>query len=285
MNYEYKNYSDALVETDRSKVLTEGKSLLEYSDLQSWQDEIDQIQTVADAYKIPQWVLDQLGITRSSIMPKKSPSARPANQLATSTGDYTDKEAAGKFWENAKNKMIDIDNFHKAFDDNLKDMKFDMSIFNSDGLLANQGTYGKIKNLDPDNNATKAIKKLWGLQFKEQGKLVGQVATANPADKTVDEAQFIKEVEELIFDVMPKVDNNTARSLIDQRKATGYRVTYSFKLYPTGKVIWSWYDDDYDWPQSSKFFVDLGYNPFTKSEAEVAADIMIAVENDEISKE
>ena len=54
MNYEYKNYSDTLVETDNSKVLTEGKSLLEYSDLQSWQDEIDQIQTVADAYKIPQ---------------------------------------------------------------------------------------------------------------------------------------------------------------------------------------------------------------------------------------
>ena len=81
-------------------------------------------------------------------------------EAAASTGDYTDKEAAGKFWGNATKKLIDIDNFHKAFDDNLKDMKFDMNAFNSDGLLVNQGIYGKIKNLDPDNNATKAIKKL-----------------------------------------------------------------------------------------------------------------------------
>ena len=35
MNYEYKNYSDALVGADNSKVLTEGKSLLEYDDLRS----------------------------------------------------------------------------------------------------------------------------------------------------------------------------------------------------------------------------------------------------------
>ena len=206
-------------------------------------------------------------------------------EAAASTGDYTDKEAAGKFWGNATKKLIDIDNFHKAFDDNLKDMKFDMNAFNSDGLLVNQGIYGKIKNLDPDNNATKAIKKLWGLQFKEQGKLVGQDASASPAKKNVDESQFIKDVEELIFDAMPKVNNKTAQNLINQRNSTGYRITYYFKFDSTGKVVWFWYDDDYDWPRGYKYFVDLGYDPFTKSEAEVAADIMIAVENNEISEE
>jgi hypothetical protein len=39
-------------------------------------------------------------------------------------------------------------------------MQFDMRAFNSDGLLINQGTYGKIKSLDPNNSATKAIKRL-----------------------------------------------------------------------------------------------------------------------------
>lgn len=276
MDYKYTNYSDALIED---------VSLKEYTNLQGWQDEIDQIQTEEDAKKIPQWVLNELGLTRDDIMPRKSYSNKPSNPVDTSTGDYADKEAADKFWGNATKKLIDIDNFHKAFDANLKDMKFDMSAFNADGLLVNQGTYGKIKNLDPANNATKAIKRLWGLQFKEQGKLVGQDASASPAKKNVDEHQFVKDVEELIFDAMPNINNKTAQNLIDQRGTTGYRISYSFNFDSTGKVVWDWYDDDYDWPHGYKYFVDLGYNPFTKSEAEVAADIMIAIENNEINKE
>ena len=276
MDYKYTNYSDALIED---------VSLKEYTNLQGWQDEIDQIQTEEDAKKIPQWVLDELGLTRDDIMPRKSYSNEPSGPIDTTTDDYADKEAADKFWGNATKKLIDIDNFHKAFDANLKDMKFDMSAFNADGLLVNQGTYGKIKNLDPNNNATKAIKRLWGLQFKEQGKLADQSAASASAKKNVDEPQFIKDVEELIFDAMPNINNKTAQNLIDQRGTTGYRVSYNFNFDSTGKVVWDWYDDDYDWPHGYKYFVDLGYNPFTKSEAEVAADIMIAIENDEINKE
>lgn len=276
MDYKYTNYSDALIED---------VSLKEYTNLQGWQDEIDQIQTEEDAKKIPQWVLDELGLTRDDIMPRKSYSNKPSDPVDTSTSDYADKEAADKFWGNATKKLIDIDNFHKAFDANLKDMNFDMNAFNADGLLVNQGTYGKIKSLDPNNNATKAIKRLWGLQFKEQGKLADQSAAADPAKKNVDEPQFIKDVEELIFDAMPNINNKTAQNLIDQRGTTGYRISYNFKFDSTGKVVWDWYDDDYDWPHGYKYSVDLGYDPFTKSEAEVAADIMIAIENNEINKE
>ena len=268
--------AEAPVKPNRSKKSTKDKSLLEYTSLQGWQDEIDQIRTKEDADRIPQWVLDQLGITRASITPRTSSSTKSVNA-------HADREAAGKFWGNAAKKVIDIVNFHKAFDDSLKNMQFDMRAFNSDGLLVSQGTYGKIKSLDPNNTATKAIKRLWGLQFKEQGKLLTQAA---PTGNTIDEPKFIKEVEKLIFEAMPNVDSKAARDLIKQRNnATGDKIIYSFKFDSTGKVVWLWYDDNSDWPWGYAFTTDLGYNPFTKSEAEVAADIMTAVENNEIEKQ
>lgn len=268
--------AEAPAKSNRSKKSTKDKSLLEYTNLQGWQDEIDQIQTKEDADRIPQWVLDQLGITRASITPRTSSSRKPVNAPA-------DKEAAGKFWGNAAKKVIDIVNFHKAFDDSLKNMQFDMRAFNSDGLLVNQGTYGKIKSLDLNNTATKAIKRLWGLQFKEQGKILTQAASTGNA---VDEPKFIKEVEKLIFEAMPNVDSKAARDLIKQRNnATGDKIIYSFKFDSTGKVVWLWYDDNSDWPYGYTLSTDLGYNPFTKSETEVAADIMTAVENNEIEKQ
>ena len=268
--------AEAPAKSNRSKKSTKDKSLLEYTNLQGWQDEIDQIRTKEDADRIPQWVLDQLGITRASITPRTSSSRKPVNAPA-------DKEAAGKFWGNAAKKVIDIANFHKAFDDSLKNMQFDMRAFNSDGLLVNQGTYGKIKSLDPNNTATKAIKRLWGLQFKEQGKILTQVASTGNA---VDEPKFIKEVEKLIFEAMPNIDSKAARDLIKQRNnATGDKIIYSFKFDSTGKVVWLWYDDNSDWPYGYTLSTDLGYNPFTKSETEVAADIMTAVENNEIEKQ
>lgn len=267
MIYNYNNHSDALIED---------VSLKEYTNLQDWQDQIDQIQTASDAYAIPQWVLNQLGLTRADIMPKKSYSNKPSGPIATSTGDYTDKEAAGKFWGNATKKLIDVDNFHKAFDANLEDMKFDMSSFNDKGLLTDSGVYGKIKNLDPNNNATKAIKKLWGLQFKEDGKTLAQ---NTQAIENANQAQFLKDVQELIFGVLDKIDTESAKELIKQRNQGGSHVSYSFNISPEGKAVWSWYNDDYDWPWGYDLSLDLGYNPFTKSEAEVATDIIIAVED------
>ena len=82
--------AEAPAKSNRSKKSTKDKSLLEYTNLQGWQDEIDQIRTKEDADRIPQWVLDQLGITRASITPRTSSSRKPVNAPA-------DKEAAGKF--------------------------------------------------------------------------------------------------------------------------------------------------------------------------------------------
>ena len=240
MIYNYNNHSDALIED---------VSLKEYTNLQGWQDQIDQIQTTSDAYAIPQWVLNQLGLTRADIMPKKSYSNKPSGPIATSTGDYTDKEAAGKFWGNATKKLIDIDNFHKAFDANLEDMKFDMSSFNDKGLL----------------------------QFKEDGKTLAQ---NTQAIENANQAQFLKDVQELIFGVLDKIDTKSAKDLIKQRNQGGSHVSYSFNIDTDGKAVWSWYNDDYDWPWGYDLSLDLGYNPFTKSETEVATDIIIAVEDD-----
>ena len=83
-----------------------------------------------------------------------------------------EKAAARKsFWTDAKANTINIDAFHQAYDDELKD-KFDFStLFNDSGFLSSKGTYGQIKNActaDPDSWALKSLKKLWALQFAKK---------------------------------------------------------------------------------------------------------------------
>lgn len=88
--------------------------------------------------------------------------------------ESAESEAASKaFWTAAKNNIIDIENFHKAFDEFFDDEV--KNLFDYEGLLKHKGTYATIKNLDPSQWATKALKKLWALQFVDDGKTQKQL--------------------------------------------------------------------------------------------------------------
>ena len=82
-----------------------------------------------------------------------------------------DVNASKKFFNTLKQGLIDIDSFHKAFDDDIKAFGLD-SIFGSDGLIFSRNFYGKIKeaadaHVGETNFAIIALKKLWAAQFKD----------------------------------------------------------------------------------------------------------------------
>jgi len=224
-----KNYTDVLI-SEYSNTLTEGV-LKEYTDLQAWQDEIDQIQTDEDAYKIPQWVLDQLGMTRSQIMPKHHATSQTVNTKSTSpaTKDYTDDKAAAKFWSYAKQNIIDYDSFHQAYDNALKaaglsdavwfdgyvgsvygihildpnivDLPKDKKIVEVTAKrLTNANIWFKyIKKLDSNLASVRALKKLWALQFKDNAKALKEIELENMyKQRKEDIEKFFAEVLEAI---------------------------------------------------------------------------------------
>lgn len=95
------------------------------------------------------------------------------NRLTEATNIY----ASRRFWDAAKNKKLDDEAFHAAFDDELKDLGL-MDIFNTDGTLTSQSVYGKIKNAkdaNPDSWTIKALLKMWVLQFKDNVKPESQI--------------------------------------------------------------------------------------------------------------
>lgn len=78
------------------------------------------------------------------------------------------EQAASIFYDTAKNKLaIDFDSFHKAFDADLDRLGL-LSLFTEDGKLENRATYGKLKELDKEDKAVKAIIKLWVAQFSDR---------------------------------------------------------------------------------------------------------------------
>lgn len=78
------------------------------------------------------------------------------------------EEAANNFYDAAKTKLVlDLDNFHKAFDDELKELDL-LDLFNDSGRLINRATYGTLKEQDKNNQAVKAIIKLWSFQFNDR---------------------------------------------------------------------------------------------------------------------
>ena len=106
-----------------------------------------------------------------SHFPKKPAPAKPsAAAMGPATKDYTDSEAAKQFYDWAKKNVIDYDSFHKAYDDALKAAGCPTSIFGSSGSLNNSRTWNQIKVLDASLSSVRALKKLWGLQFKSDAK-------------------------------------------------------------------------------------------------------------------
>jgi hypothetical protein len=83
--------------------------------------------------------------------------------------EATDLKASSEFWDFARSGKIATGWFHKAYDEELKILGL-MDLFNTDGLLANKGSWGRIKTAkeaNPDSWAVKALQKMWVLQYKE----------------------------------------------------------------------------------------------------------------------
>ncbi len=71
-----------------------------------------------------------------------------------------DSSFAKKFYGALKSRRLDLDAFHKAFDDEIENIGL-MSVFADDGTLAHRGTYGPMKNYsDQSNSAIIGLKKL-----------------------------------------------------------------------------------------------------------------------------
>lgn len=78
-----------------------------------------------------------------------------------------EREAAKLFWTAARDRQIDENAFHTAYDAELAALGLD-DIFDSEGKLKHKGVYGKIKEAkvdNPDSWAVKAAAKLWALAY------------------------------------------------------------------------------------------------------------------------
>ena len=83
--------------------------------------------------------------------------------------DATEVAASKRFWAAAKNKQIDKEAFHTAFDAELTELGL-MNLFDEYGRLTRRDSYGAIKSAkdaNPDNWAVRALLKLWSLAFSD----------------------------------------------------------------------------------------------------------------------
>lgn len=78
--------------------------------------------------------------------------------------DIVDIASVKQFYNSLKNKYIDADAFHKAFDQQIIAANLNDIFDTSSGLLKTRGTYGKIKDCQ-DIDLQKALKKLWAAQY------------------------------------------------------------------------------------------------------------------------
>lgn len=131
--------------------------------------------------------------------------------------DEERKELSRPFWEQGNNNIIEINAFHKAYDDEFTDEV--KELFNSDGLLCSKSSWGIIKDLNQDMWSTKAIRRLWGLQFKNNAKTQKQLDEEAKAAAERAERERIRKEEEAkkAAEIAKKEEELTTklRSLLD----------------------------------------------------------------------
>ena len=130
--------------------------------------------------KLPEYIFQQAGINKSEYVRRawaayyakknKAANEKTINSIENNK-DYVvsnsiDETAAKDFWEAAKKWEINLEAFHKAFDEELEKLGA-IGIFNSKGELIGKHSWSKIKLLDASNSAVRAVKKLWALSFTE----------------------------------------------------------------------------------------------------------------------
>lgn len=112
--------------------------------------------------------------------------------------------------------VIDVVNFHKAYDKELAELGLLKVLFGADGKLLNAGTYGKIKDIDKTKypDLAKDLSNFWGAQFKDHldtkestMKATAEIGQKEEAqNKTEEEHTKIKsEVEQATTDLVNKL--------------------------------------------------------------------------------
>lgn len=146
----------------------------------------------------------------------------------TTLNEGTDYYASKSFWDAAKNKIIDVESFHDAYDDELKELGL-MDIFTSEGTLINKGVYGKIKTAkeaNPDSWAIKALMKMWSLKYidnaitksetpEEQERLAREKERKQEEQRL---AELSKEYTALIPEAIKKIDPELVKRFFDYWK-------------------------------------------------------------------
>ncbi len=106
--------------------------------------------------------------------------------LNTYLTEWVDPTYAKKFWAAAKNNIIDISAFHRAYNEEIVDLGlealFDLFTkphgYTTSGLLKDKSSYNEIKKagqVHPDSWALKAMAKLWVLQFVKNAQTTEQI--------------------------------------------------------------------------------------------------------------
>ena len=178
-----------MIKTEFIKTYEELNTLTEGSRFHQAQDYLDnggEPLSVSDVLKMPEWVLDEVGISRETLLAKAKANEQKAayrNQtkklekeesnivyeplLGVSEEDK--KKASKEFWANAKANKVDLDNFHTAYDEDLQEYNL-LGVFNKDGNLKSKGMYGLIKQYGKDEWCLRALLKFWGIIYNTGGK-------------------------------------------------------------------------------------------------------------------
>lgn len=177
-----------MTKTDFIKIYEELNTLTEGSRFHQAQDYLDndgKPLTVEDVLNMPDWVFDEVRVSRDTLLAKAKANEQKAaykNQakklekeesnivytpvLGVSDGDK--RKASKEFWANAKNNKIDLDNFHIAYDEDLQEYNL-LGVFTKEGKLKSKGMYGLIRQYGNDDWCLKAILKFWNIIYTNNG--------------------------------------------------------------------------------------------------------------------
>lgn len=178
-----------MTKTDFMKLYEDLTTLTEGSRFHQAQDYLDndgKPLTVEDVLNIPDWVFDEIRVSRNTLLAKAKANEQKAayrNQTkklekeesnivyepVLGVSEEDKKKASKEFWTNAKSNKVDLDNFHIAYDEDLQEYNL-LGVFNKDGNLKSKGMYGLIKQYGKDEWCLRALLKFWGIIYSTGGK-------------------------------------------------------------------------------------------------------------------
>lgn len=177
-----------MTKTDFIKIYEELNILTEGSRFHQAQDYLDndgKPLTVEDVLNMPDWVFDEVRVSRDALLAKAKANEQKAaykNQAkklekeesnivytpVLGVSDVDKRKASKEFWANAKNNKVDLDNFHMAYDEELQEYNL-LGVFTKEGKLKSKGMYGLIKQYGNDDWCLKALLKFWSIMYSSNG--------------------------------------------------------------------------------------------------------------------